>query len=101
VWVCVDAAQALAADGVAVRVVSLPSWELFAMQDEDYQASVLPSGTPRLSVEAGTTFGWSQWADASVGIDRFGASAPGSRVLHELGINAEHVVEEARRLLSR
>jgi transketolase len=100
VSVCVDAALALEAEGRAVRVVSLPCWELFEVQDEAYRDAVLPPGTPRLSVEAGTTFGWTRWADASVGIDRFGASAPGSRVLHELGMNPENVVEEARRLLS-
>jgi transketolase len=100
VAVCVDAAAALEADGIPTRVVSLPSWELFEVQGSQYQEAVLPVGIPRLSVEAGSTFGWSRWADASVGIDRFGASAPGEQVLHELGINAEHVVEEARRLLS-
>ena len=63
--------------GVAARVVSLPCWEWFEEQDEAYRAEVLPPGVPALSVEAGSTFGWSRYADASVGLDRFGASAPG------------------------
>jgi len=97
--VCVRAAETLAADGVAVRVVSLPSWDLFAAQDPAYRDAVLPPGVPRVSVEAGATFGWARWADASVGIDRFGASAPGGLVLDKLGINVEHVVERATALL--
>jgi transketolase len=100
VSVCLDAAEALAADGVAARVVSMPSWELFAARDPAYRAEVLPEGVPRLSVEAGATFGWERWADDSIGIDRFGASAPGAQVLAELGIEVGHVVERARALLA-
>ena len=99
VSVCVEAAERLAADGIAARVVSMPSWELFEAQDEGYRAEVLPAGVPVLSVEAAATFGWSRWADASVGIDRFGASAPGAVALRELGINPDHVADEARRLV--
>jgi transketolase len=100
VSVCLEAADALAADGVAARVVSMPSWELFASRDAAYRAEVLPEGVPRLSVEAGTTFGWERWADDSIGIDRFGASAPGAQVLTELGIHVSHVVDRARALLA-
>jgi transketolase len=100
VSVCVEAAERLAAQGIAATVVSMPSWEAFADQDEAYRASVLPPGVPRLSVEAGTTFGWATWADDSVGIDRFGASAPGSQVLTELGIEPDHVVARATRLVA-
>ncbi|MGI8710296.1 MAG: transketolase [Acidimicrobiales bacterium] len=99
VWVCLDAAKVLADEGVAVRVVSMPCWEDFDAQDEAYQAEVLPGEVPTLSVEAAVSFGWDRWADDSVSIDRFGASAPGSTVLHELGINPVHVVERARALL--
>ena len=74
---CVAAAETLAAEGVAARVVSMPSWDLFDAQDDAYQVSVMGVDVPRVSVEAGTTFGWALYADASVGIDRFGASAPG------------------------
>jgi transketolase len=101
VSVCVDAAARLADDGVAASVVSMPSWDLFAEQDDDYSDAVLPPGVPRLSVEAATTFGWERYADASIGIDRFGASAPGATVFDELGINVDHVVEQARLLLDR
>jgi transketolase len=100
VAVCVDAAAALADDGIAARVVSLPSWDLFAAQDAATRAEVLPPGVPRLSVEAGATLGWERWVDAAVGIDRFGASAPGSVALDRLGMNPGHVADEARRLLA-
>jgi transketolase len=98
---CVVARETLAKDGLGVRVVSMPSWDLFAEQDEQYRDSVLPAGVPRVSVEAGTSFGWERYADAMVSIDRFGASAPGPTVMTELGITPEHVVECARALLGR
>ncbi len=76
--------------------VSLPSWDRFAAQDDDRSAtrSCRPA-CPSLSVEAATTFGWERYADDSIGIDRFGASAPGELVLDKLGINVDHVVERA------
>ena len=61
---------------------------------------MLPPGVPRLAVEAAATFGWERWADAAVGIDRFGASAPGAVALEELGINPDHVVARALALLA-
>jgi transketolase len=97
---CVTAAEQLAADGVAARVVSLPSWDRFEDQSDEYQDAVLPDGVPVLSVEAAATFGWARWADASIGIDRFGASAPGSVALDHLGINVDHIVTEARALVT-
>jgi transketolase len=101
VSICVEAAQALAAEGdLSIRVVSMPCWEDFDEQDEAYQAAVLPAEALTLSVEAGTTFGWERWASDSIGIDRFGASAPGARVLAELGISAENVAARARELLA-
>jgi transketolase len=99
VAVCVEAAERLRASGVATRVVSLPSWDRFAEQDEAYQDEILPAGVPTVSVEAATTFGWERYADASIGIDRFGASAPGERVLDELGIDVDHVVAVATSLV--
>jgi transketolase len=99
VAVCVDAAEQLATEGVAARVVSMPSWDRFAEQPEEFRHDLLPPGTPVLSVEAAATFGWERWADASIGIDRFGASAPGELVLDELGINVDHVVERAQALI--
>jgi transketolase len=95
----VEAAKLLAADDIAARVVSLPSWELFELQDEDYQAEVLGYDTPVLSVEAATSFGWSRWADESVAIDHFGASAPGPEVLADFGFTPENVANRARQLL--
>ncbi|MCO5307556.1 MAG: transketolase [Microthrixaceae bacterium] len=100
VAVALEAAGLLAEDGRKVQVVSLPCWDRFDAQDDDYRRSVLPPGVPTVSVEAGVTLGWDRYADASVGIDRFGASAPGGVVLRELGITPEHVAGVARRLLA-
>jgi len=100
VEVCVDAADRLRAEGRNVRVVSLPSWDRFSQQNELTRDEILPAGVPALSVEAATTFGWERWSDDSIGIDRFGASAPGGLVLDELGINVDHVVERANALLA-
>jgi transketolase len=101
VHVCLGAADLLAADGVAVRVVSFPSWGLFEAQDEAYRASVMPPGVPRLAVEAAVSFGWDRYAEASVSIDHFGASAPGDKVLAEFGYTPDNVASAARALLSR
>jgi transketolase len=100
VQLCLGAAEALGQAGVAARVVSLPCWEWFEEQSEAYRAEVLPAGVPSLSVEAGSTFGWSRYADASVGIDTFGASAPGPVVMEKFGFTVEHVVERAQALLA-
>ena len=99
VAVCVEAAAKLADAGVAARVVSMPSWDRFDEQPADYRAEILPDGVPVLSVEAGVTFGWAKYADDSIGIDRFGASAPGELVLEKLGLDADHVVERATALV--
>jgi transketolase len=99
VAVCVGAARLLRDDGLAVRVVSMPSWELFEEQGEDWHDEVLPPDVPTLAVEAAASFGWDRWADDSVSIDRFGASAPGKVVLERLGFTPEHVAERARSLL--
>jgi transketolase len=101
VAVCLAAADQLAsADALGVRVVSMPCWDLFAEQDASYRDAVLPRGIPRLAVEAASTFGWERWADEAVGIDRFGASAPGGLALANLGINPDNVAARARRLLA-
>ncbi|MFN8024428.1 MAG: transketolase [Acidimicrobiales bacterium] len=99
VGVAVAAADQLAGE-LRVRVVSMPSWDRFERQGDDVRASVLPAGVPVLSVEAATTFGWARWADRSIGIDRFGASAPGATVLDQLGINVDHVVSTARSMVT-
>ncbi len=99
VQIAVAAREQLEAAGVPTRVVSMPSWFLYDKQSADYKASVLPKGTPKVSVEAGITMAWPRYSDAQVGVDRFGMSAPGDQVLKELGITAEHVVEVAKSLL--
>jgi transketolase len=93
------AAELLEAAGVGARVISMPSWELFAAQDDAYRDDVLPPTLPSVAVEAGVSMGWERWVDRSVSIDRFGASAPGEEVLERLGITPDHVAEVARELL--
>ncbi len=101
VALCVQAAKQLAADGVAAAVVSMPSWELFAAQPSSYQQAVIPPNRPSLAVEAGVTQGWERWVDYAIGVDRFGASAPGEVVLAELGMRSDRVVAVAKELLAR
>ena len=100
VSICVEAAEQLEAGGVKAQVVSLPCWELFGLQSDDYRASVLPDGVPTLSVEAGVTLGWARFADDSLGIDHFGASAPGEVVLEQFGFTAQNVAARATALLA-
>ena len=101
VHVCLGAAGLLEADGVAARVVSFPSWELLALQTDGYQRALFPFGVPRLAVEAASSFGWERYAEATVCIDRFGASAPGEKNMEEFGFTPEHVAAEATALLER
>jgi len=98
-WVAIAAAEKLEAEGIGTRVVSMPSWELFRAQDDDYREAVLPVFLASVSVEAGVSMGWTEWVDASVSIDRFGASAPGQEVLDKLGITPDAVVEKVKELL--
>ncbi len=99
------AAQALAQDGVKVRVVSMPCMELFEAQSEQYRDEVLPPAVrARLAVEPGASISWGKWVglDGDVlGIDRFGASAPGTTVLEELGFTVENIAARAKALLER
>jgi transketolase len=99
VSVCVDAQARLAARGIATRVVSMPSWDLFEAQRDEYRVEVLPPGTPTLAVEAAAGFGWSKWADDVVAIDRFGESAPGSVALENFGYTGANVAERALQVL--
>lgn len=97
------AARQLEQEGIAADVVSMPSWELFAARGDDPEVNVLPAGVPRLAVEAGSTMGWHRWVGLDggvIGIDRFGASAPGSVVYERLGFSVERVVAAAHALLS-
>jgi transketolase len=99
VSVCVEAATMLGARGVKARVVSMPCWALFDSQPDQYRSAVFPNDVPRVSIEAGVTLGWSRYADLSVGIERFGESAPGDVVLAKLGINPTNLVEQTLGLL--
>jgi transketolase len=99
VSVALDAQGLLAERDIGARVVSMPSWELFVEQPESYRRAVLPRHVPAVSVEAGVAQGWSRFVDASVAVDRFGASAPGGEVMHRLGITPERVAETALRLI--
>lgn len=98
------AQEALKAQGVRARVVSMPSWELFDQQSADYRRQVLPPEVPKLAAEAGVPQGWCKYTGDNgdvIGIDRFGASAPGQVVYEKLGFNVDHVVERALALLKR
>jgi transketolase len=99
VSVALEAAGLLADEGIGVRVVSFPSWYLFERQPEDYRQSVLDRNLPTVSVEAGVTLGWDRYAQAHVGLDRFGASAPGNVVMRELGFTPESVARVAKALI--
>jgi len=102
VWPAMDAAKLLAADGIQARVVSFPSWKIFEEQTEEYKASVLPAGVPRLAIEAGATLGWWKYVGLDgdvVGLDRFGASAPGPIALANLGFGADSVAARAKKLV--
>ena len=91
--------------GLRVRLVSMPSWELFERQSADYREQVLPREVrTRLAVEAARSFGWERWVGTEgdiLGIDRFGASAPGGTVMKEYGFTVDHVVERALALVGK
>jgi len=96
VSVCLDAAKEM---GKKVRVVSMPCWELYREQSKEYKDKLLPKDVPKLSVEAAVTMGWGEFADGFVGINCFGASAPGGTCLDKFGFNAENVAACAERLI--
>lgn len=99
VSLALEAQQMLAAEGVPVRVVSLPCWEVFEAQSDEYRRSVLPPHLPTVSVEAGTTLGWAKYAQAHVGLDRFGASAPLADVYPKLGFTPQRITAVLKSLL--
>ncbi len=105
VALCMKAQEKLKGYGVKARVVSMPSWFLFAAQDESYREKVLPKNLKkRVTVEAGSTYGWERWAGDEgimIGIDHFGASAPGDQVMKHFGFTSEHVTSAALELLGR
>ena len=99
VQLCVQAALTLKAAGIAARVVSFPSWDLFEAQEDEYRETVIPFGVPAIAIEAASPFGWERYVDDVIGISHFGASAPGSVVLEQFGITADALVERATALL--
>jgi transketolase len=105
VGLIVAAQQKLQSQHIAVRLVSMPCWELFEAQSKDYRDSVLlPSVHARLAVEAGVTQGWHRYVGDQgdvIGVDRFGASAPGPVVMREYGFTVEHVCKRALALLKK
>ncbi len=105
VHLALEAAEALAREGVRARVVSLPSWELFLAQPEAYREQVLPRAVrARVSVEAAASFGWCRFlgeAGEAVALDRFGASAPAERLFAEFGFTPAGVADAVRRAIGR
>ncbi len=105
VALCVKAQEKLKGYNIRARVVSMPSWELFAKQPQSYRDNVLPNAIKkRVTVEAASSFGWDRWAGDEgriIAIDHFGASAPGDEILKNFGYTAEHVTSEALHLLGR
>lgn len=102
VHLALEAQAKLAEEGICVSVVSMPSWDMFEMQSEEYKKSVLPEGLPKVAVEAGVTLGWSRYTgseDNVIGINKFGASAPGGTVMKEYGFTAENVAVKVKSLL--
>jgi transketolase len=103
-WPALKAAEELKKEGITARVVSMPSWKLFEEQSEAYKASIFPDHLPKLSIEAGATLGWWKYVGRHgdvIGIDRFGASAPGPKVLEELGFGVANIVKRAKALVER
>ena len=105
VSLALEAQQRLSKDGIRSRVVSMPSWELFQAQPQSYRDAVLPPHVhARVSIEAASPFGWERHVGlkgAMIGVNRFGASAPGPEVMKKLGFTADHVVEIAKAILAR
>ncbi|HEX6769008.1 MAG TPA: transketolase C-terminal domain-containing protein, partial [Candidatus Binatia bacterium] len=105
VALCIDAYEQLKQDGIRARVVSMPSWELFERQSQEYREQVLPAAvTARVAVEQGVTLGWSQYAGAAgavIGMKRFGASAPFQQLQKKFGFTVENIVAAAKAQLAR
>ncbi len=105
VHLALAAYEKLVRQGVAVRVISMPSWEVFEAQDASYREEVLPAGvTARLAIEAGVPMGWERYVGLQgkiLGIERFGASAPGGIVLEKFGFTADAVIAAVREMLEK
>ena len=105
VSLAVESYEKLSAEGVAARVVSMPSWDLFEKQAQSYRDEVLPAAvSARLAIEAGSPFGWERYVGtqgAIIGINRFGASAPYKAIAEHLGFTPANVIERVHRLIGR
>jgi transketolase len=105
VHLALEVQEKLLSEGIKTRVVSMPSWELFEQQPEKYRREVLPPGvTKRVSIEAGVTLGWHRYVGREgeiIGIDHFGASAPGNILLKEFGFAAENILRRVKSLLTK
>lgn len=104
VHLAMQAREQLLEEGVKTRVVSLPCWHLFQAQPQEYRVEVLPPEVPMLAIEAGVSLGWRPYIGPHIeviGVDKFGESAPGSRVMQEYGFSVENVVKKALALLNR
>jgi transketolase len=102
VEICLEAARELSENhGIAARVVSMPCWEAFDEQPQEYRDQVLPPGIPRISIEAAATLGWHKWIGENgraIGLDHFGASAPYKEIYEHFGLTAQRVVTEVKNL---
>ncbi|MGH2551410.1 MAG: transketolase-like TK C-terminal-containing protein, partial [Thermomicrobiales bacterium] len=105
VALALEARAVLATEGLSARVVSLPSWDIFEAQGKEYKASVLGApGSARVSIEAGATLGWERYTgehSVHIGVDRFGASGPGKKVLEKYGFTKENVAAKTFELLGK
>ncbi len=104
VWPCMEAKKLLEAEGIRARVVSMPSWEIFDEQPAEYKENVLPAAVPKLAVEAGSPLGWWKYVGKDgdvIGLDRYGASAPGPVVMEKLGFTGPNVAERAKKLVKK
>ena len=102
VWPSLSAAAELGKQGIATRVVSMPSWRIFEEQSEDYKASIFPDHLPKLAVEAGAPLGWWKYVGRHgdvIGLERFGASAPGTVALEKLGFGVDNIVKRGKALV--
>ncbi len=102
VHLALESQKRLQMEDIAARVVSFPSWELFAAQTESYREGVLPATVPWLAIEAGTSLGWNSYLGPKnievIGVDRYGASAPGEIVMNKYGFNVENICQKSRRI---
>jgi transketolase len=104
VQLALAAREKLETQGVRARVVSLPCWNLFDAQPVEYKEAVLPPNVPMLAIEAGVSLGWRSYVGPSIaviGVDRFGASAPGEVVMREYGFSVEHIIQQALAVVKR